>query len=80
MELINTNQQGKQRPIDFIEKGISPEYASQIILYGVKKNKSLIIFPTSFKIYYYLTKIFGFIDKNMTLKMIRNFRKNDRLE
>ncbi len=79
MEHVNANDNAKQRAIDFIKKGISPELAAQKILAEIMRNKKFIIFPTAFKNYYFATKIFRFLEKNMTLKMIRDFRKNDRL-
>ena len=79
MEHINANENAKQRAIDFIEKGISPKLAAQIILKGVSQNKKFIVFPAGFKNYYWLTRLFPFIEKSITLKMIRDFRINDRL-
>lgn len=79
MEYINSSENMRQQSIDFIEKGIAPETASQIILNGVIQNKKVIVFPTSFRIYYFLTKIFGFFERSMALKMTRNFRENNRL-
>ncbi|GET33719.1 short-chain dehydrogenase [Prolixibacter bellariivorans] len=80
MEHINSNENAKKRAIEFIDKGISPDLAAEKVLKDVLKNKEIIIFPTAFKNYYFATKIFRFLEKSMALKLIREFRKNDRLE
>jgi NAD(P)-dependent dehydrogenase (short-subunit alcohol dehydrogenase family) len=79
MEHINSNENARKRSTEFLEKGISADIAAKEILNGVIKNKKTIIFPTAFKNYYFATKIFRFLEKGITLKMIREFRKNDRL-
>jgi len=79
MEFVNSNEKMRQQSIEFIEKGISPELASQEILKGVVRNKKEIVFPKGFRNYYYLTKIFRSLEKKMCLKMIRDFRENIRL-
>lgn len=79
MEHINSNENARKRSTEFLKKGITTTLAAEKILSGVIKNKKTIIFPTAFKNYYFATKIFRFLEKGITLKMIREFRKNDRL-
>lgn len=79
MEHINSNENARKRSTEFLDKGITAALAAEKILIGVTKNKKIIIFPTAFKNYYFATKIFRFLEKGITLKIIRDFRKNDRL-
>lgn len=76
---INANDNAKKNAIDFINKGISSNEAAKIILKGVAKGKNMLIFPASFKSYYWLTRIFKSIEIVLALKMIRSFRKTSRL-
>lgn len=80
MEQVNSNENASKRATEFVNKGMSPALAADIVLTGVIKDKKTIIFPAAFKTYYFATKVFRFLEKRLTLKMIRNFRKNDRLK
>lgn len=80
MKFINSGDGMKERSLDFIAKGIAPNQAAQIILKGVAKNKKMVIFPGSFKTYYHVTKIFPFLDKILTIRLIRLFRDQYRLQ
>ena len=79
MEHINANDKAHQQSKDFIAKGISPKLAASIILKSIVKDKKEIIFPKAFKLYYNLTSVLKFIEKQMAIKMTTEFRAMIRL-
>ena len=79
MEHINSNNKAQQQSKDFIAKGISPNLAAIAILKAIAKDKDEIIFPIAFKLYYKMIRVLNFIEKQMAIKMITEFRTNIRL-
>ncbi|MCG8410449.1 MAG: SDR family oxidoreductase [Bacteroidales bacterium] len=79
MKYVNANKDIGQKTKEFIDKGISAELAARKIIKGVVRNRKTMIFPAAFKSFYFITRVFKFLERNFALKMIRDFRKNDRV-
>ena len=75
---VNSNDRFREHTVDFIRRGISPEIASQLILEGTARNKSLVIFPLKYNLYYQISRMFRFWERRRVLKSIRYFRSNYR--
>ncbi len=54
---------------------ISPAKAAKVILRGVERNKSIIIFPFYARLIWWLYRLNPFIFEFVFRKMIRDFRK-----
>ena len=75
----NAKPNWKNKALDALKKGVSPEKAAALILKGVASNKETIVFPGAIKIAMKADRIFGGVVKIMMQKELSDFRKNYRL-
>ena len=73
-EVLNADREEILARIPF--KMIEPKKAARAILRGVRRNQSMIIFPTHAKLLWWLYRLNPYLIELIGRKMIKNFRKS----
>ncbi len=79
-EHVNSKGVWKEKITGMMQKGIKTDKAAKKIIVGIAKNRKQIIFPFYVRILILFSRILPFAERMVSLKILKDFRHNDRFD